>query len=306
MNIALKTFSPNTLGIFACIFWALSPTLVCSLRSIPPFEVLLFMYSISFSLILHQTYQTHSWSSITTLPKLLSLISVMGICGNDIFYILSLRLIAPEHAELIAYLWPIFSLTGMSFFGKINLNKYHFIGIFCAFFGVAILLVQNTGLQDFNISNLGYLIAISGALIWSVYNILAGIYKNTSEVLFIPVFGVGLLMSLCLHLHYESFIIPNVQQMASIAFMGITTHYLAYTFWDYGIKKGNFILLNSLCYCNPIASIFVLIIFGHTQSNALLWVAAILICTGCLISNTNPKTFKNLFQQTHIFNPIKS
>ena len=65
--------------------------------------------------------------------------------------------------------------------------------------------------------------------------------------------------------------------------MGITTHCIAYLCWDYGIKKGNFKLLNILSYSNPIISTLLLIVFGLAHLSAILFVSVLLLFLAGLI-----------------------
>ncbi|HJN38131.1 MAG TPA: EamA family transporter [Gammaproteobacteria bacterium] len=297
----LKNINPNIWGITACLFWSLSPSWVCNLNELPPFETIFFMYLISFTLIAYKNYKKPIWPSLKTIPKHLALIGVVGICGNDMLYILSLKIIAPEHAELIAYLWPIFSLIGMSFFGKIQPKFHHALGMLLALSGIGILSLQDTPSMQLYHFNVGYLVAILGAIVWSVYNVFAKINNSIPETIFILIFGSGLIMSLLTHLYFESFILPSLSQLFSISLMGLTTHFLAYTFWDYSIKHGNFIFLHSFAYLNPLISISFLILFGYTQATILLWSAAILICLGCFIINNPFNPLRYLVKKLNLF-----
>ena len=75
--------------------------------------------------------------------------------------------------------------------------------------------------------------------------------------------------------------------------MGIATHCLAYFFWDYGVKKGNFKLLSILSYFNPIISISILIIAGYSKPTYVLFISSFLIFSAGLIGGLTWKKSKS-------------
>jgi len=269
------------IGYSALLCWALAAPLVVQIKSIPLFETLTIVFSVSFLISSIKLTLCQQWSQLKQ-PWFLWLIGFLGIYGNDILYIAAFKHAPAAHADLINYLWPIIVILFTGFLPNEKLSVRHLFAASLGFAGVYVLIYQHD--QGFERQYLfGYLLAFLDALVWSIYTLMARRYgKSPVEIIGIYC-GVGAVCSLLIHLQLEIVVLPNLQQCLILLLMGMTTQCLAYFFWDFGIKRGDFKYLSILSFGNPLLSIFFLIAFGMAKPSMELFIASILITLGGMI-----------------------
>ncbi|GGI86251.1 DMT family transporter [Legionella impletisoli] len=272
---------PTLIGYSALIFWALAAPLVVQIKSLPVFETLSIVFSVSFLISAVKLTIYREWSKLKQ-PWFLWVIGFLGIYGNDLLYIAAFKHAPATHADLINYLWPIIVILFAGFLPNERLCFKHLLAASMGFAGIYILISQND--HGFDSRYLfGYLLALLDAVVWSLYTLMARHYgKSPVEIIGIYC-GIGAISSLLIHVHMESFILPSNLEWSILVMMGMTTQCLAYFFWDFGVKRGNFKLLTILSYGNPILSVFFLILFGMAKFSVELGIACLLVTLGGLI-----------------------
>ncbi|MDC0864893.1 EamA family transporter, partial [Rickettsiaceae bacterium] len=125
----------------------------------------------------------------------------------------------------------------------------------------------------------------ASALVWSIYIIISRRYAKTTPELFAIYCGCGAIISVSMHLAFESTVIPNLKEGIMLIVMGITTHSIAYYAWDYAIKKGHFNILRILPYGNPTISVLALIIFGFAELTIELLISTLMIFAAGIIGS---------------------
>lgn len=272
---------PTLIGYSALIFWALAAPFVVKIKSLPIFEILTIIFTVSFVLSAVKLTLCRQWSTLKQ-PWFLWIIGILGIYGNDLLYILAFQHAPAAHADLINYLWPILVIVLTGSLPNESLSIRHLLAACVGFSGIYILITQNE--QGFDLQYLsGYLLAFLDALIWSLYTLVARHFGKTPAEIIGIYCGVGAICSLLLHLHLETCVSPHLEQWAILITMGATTQCLAYFFWDFGIKRGDFKMLTILSYGNPILSIFLLILFGMAKISIALCLACLLVTLGGMI-----------------------
>ncbi len=272
---------PTLIGYSALIFWALAAPFVVKIKSLPVFESLAIVFSVSFLLSSIKLTLYRQWSKLKQ-PWFLWPVGLLGIYGNDLLYIVAFKHAPAAHADLINYLWPIIVILLTGFLPDEKLSFRHLLAASMGFAGIYILICQND--QGFERQYLfGYVLAFLDALVWSAYTLMARHYgKSPIEIIGIYC-GIGAICSLFLHIHLEIPILPQWEQWVILIMMGMTTQCLAYFFWDFGIKRGDFKLLTILSYGNPILSILFLILFGMAKPSIELFLACVLVTLGGMI-----------------------
>ncbi|KTD23188.1 DMT family transporter [Legionella londiniensis] len=287
---------PTVIGYSALIFWALAAPFVVHIKSLPVFESLTIVFGVSFILSASKLTYHRQWSHLQQ-PWFLWIVGFLGIYGNDLLYIAAFKHAPAAHADLINYLWPIMVILLTGLLPNEKLSFRHLLAASLGFFGIYILISQNN--EGFDAQYLlGYTLAFLDALVWSLYTLMARHYGK-SPVETIGVYcGLGALCSLFLHLHLETAVMPQYGQWLILLIMGATTQCLAYFFWDFGVKCGDFKLLTILSYGNPILSIGFLILFGLAKPSLELLIACVLVSLGGLVGMF-PLTAIGQFFRTH-------
>jgi len=275
--------------------WAISATSVASLKKIPTYEILSIVFLIGF--ICSASYNTYNrnWKKTLDHPFYIWIIGIIGIFGNEVLFIESFKHAPVAHVDLINFLWPIMVIFFSSLFPKEKLQFRYFLASLIAFIGIYILIFYDEG-QNINFQHQyikGYLYALFAAFFWTFYTIISKFYGKLKTEMIGIYCGLGFILSFLMHLAYEKTIMPTLSNFISLIFMGIATHCLAYFFWDYGVKKGNFKLLSILSYFNPIISISILIIAGYSKPTYVLFISSFLIFSAGLIGGLTWKKSKS-------------
>lgn len=267
---------PTWIGYTALLFWALAAPFVVQIKSLPIFESLTVIFLISFLLSAVKLSFYQEWLKLKQ-PWFIWVGGVLGIYGNDILYITAFKHAPAAHADLINYLWPVMVILFTSFLPNEQLSKRHILAATLGFMGIYVLLLSNTHQGFEHRFLIGYVCAFLDAVVWALYTVMARRYSQTPVESIGIYCGIAALCSLVFHLKLETFIFPTASQWGVLLLMGATTQCLAYFFWEYGVKQGDFKLLTVLSYGNPMLSIFLLICCGMAKPSVQLVIATLLI-----------------------------
>jgi drug/metabolite transporter (DMT)-like permease len=273
-----SSINATIIGQLALLIWAMSVCGMVVLKDIPAFEILsvLFVSGLIASSIMNTI--CGNWKVVATHPKYILLTGIIGIIGNDIFYIFAFKYAPAAHVDLIALSWPVIVLILASIFLNETIRFHHIFACIIAFLGIYMLITAESEVGVFDEEYLlGYLCALTSAILWSIYVIISRKYIKYTPELFAVYCGIGSSFAISMHFIFETTVIPTNTQLVILVFMGITTHSIAYYGWDFAIKKGNFKLLNILSYGNPILSVFGLVVFGFAELTDELFIATIMI-----------------------------
>lgn len=274
----------TVVGYGALLFWSMSATLTAMVSKIPTFQIISIALAISFLLACIMLTIGKRWHTIKQ-PYMVWIVGIIGINCNDMLYIAASKHAPVVQVGLICYLWPIFVVLFSSFMPREKITLGQGIAVIVGFIAVYILTVFDNELGYLSMAYLpGYILAVSGSIIWSIFILNSRQYpKSPPEI--IGIFcGVGMCVSLCLHLSLETFVVPDTSEWVAMILMGLFTQGSAYLLWDLGIKRGNFKLLTILSYGNPILSVAWLILSGHAKVTPALLVACLLVVISGLIT----------------------
>lgn len=277
-------YNPSLIGIFALIIWSFSALFATVVKELPVFEMLTFVFFVSFITISTKIIIYREWYKLRQ-PAIMWIVGIAGIYGNDLFYFQAFKHAPASHVDIINYLWPIFVVMLTTIFTNEKCQEKHVIGSCISFLGVY-LLIAFDGVTNFKLEYLlGYGSALLDAIIWAVYVLVCRRYKDLhSEVIGIYC-GVCAIFSVIGHLSTEIFVMPNFSQIIAMIIIGIVAQGLAYVLWEKSIKNGNYILLITLSYFTPILSIAILILFHKAIYSHALLAATLFVTAGSLIAN---------------------
>jgi drug/metabolite transporter (DMT)-like permease len=297
LKISVSQENSNTiLGILAILFWGTTIAFSRSLtEQLGPLTTASWIYMLS-----------GVWGCIYLMnkpggiKKIFQLPILYLICCGIlfIFYMVCLYLavglaVSREQVievSIINYLWPgltlIFSLPILHKKGKVILIP----GIVIAFAGFYLATVQSGMFSwevfkgNFQVSYLPYLLAFMAAIIWGLYSNLvrrwAGHTEGGAVPLFLLITGL-VLITIRFIFPEESYWTPHV--IVELLYMSIFPTFLAYTFWDRAMRKGNIILVASLSYFTPLLSIIISSFYLQVIIKPTLWIACGLVIAGAVI-----------------------
>ncbi len=159
--------------------------------------------------------------------------------------------------------------------------------------GAAILLIENARTGEFaayfrlpvKIYAFGVLglCAVLGAAVWAGYSTLAKTVKYPPGATG-AFFLTGAALSFALHLAMEETIWPETTwQWLFVILLGLGR--MSYTVWDDAMKHGDQLLLTSLSFFIPLASVGWLVLAGYAPADTMALLAGAAILIGCLVTN---------------------
>ena len=297
MKISVSQENSNTIfGILAILFWGTTIAFSRSLtEQLGPLTAASWIYLLS-----------GIWSCIYLVSKPGGIkktfqlpISYLIGCGTlFVFYMVCLYLAVGLafsreqviEVSIINYLWPgltlVFSLPILNKKAKITLIP----GVVLAFSGFYLATV-NSGMfswevfkGNFQVNYFPYLLAFMAAISWGLYSILVRLWAGHTESGAVPLFllGTGLvLIAIRSMFPEESYWTPRV--VVELLYMSVFPTFLAYTFWDRAMRKGNIILVASLSYFTPLLSIIISSLYLRVVIKPSLWIACGLVIAGAVI-----------------------
>ncbi len=293
------------IGQAALVIWSLSACCTMALSGIPAFEILsgIFISGFVASSIINTI--KGNWSDASGRPKYLILAGILGIIGNDIFYILSFKHAPAIQVDLIVYLWPMMVLILSSLFLNEKTGIHHIFACILAFLGVYILLTADSETGLFHPQYLiGYACAFASALLWSIYIIISRKYAKSTPELFAIYCGVGAIFSLVMHFNFETTVMPSFWQGVILIVMGVATHSFAYYGWDFAIKRGHFKLLSILPYGNPILSVLALIFFGFADLTIEVLISTLMVFAAGAVAGLKAKRLSKIDSDIRVKNKV--
>lgn len=271
------------------------------LSRIPLFELLTIALSIGFILTLLKLSISKQWRCIKQ-PWYIWLIGISGIYGTDLLFYAALKHAPVAQIDLINYLWPIILIIATSLLPSEKCSWQHVLAGLIGLFAVYILLTNGQGFASFQAQYAwGYLLAFIEACVWVSYCLSSRIFYKTPIEMIGMYLGVGAIISLALHHHYETTIIPNGKEWLFLCCIGILASCGAYYFWDFAIKHGNIKLLSILSYGNPIISAGLLVLAGKAHLSPSLGIASLLIAIAAIVASPGfPRISQLIFTRLRI------
>lgn len=283
VNINNNVNYATLLGFLAIVFWSWDAVLFSKLKNIPVFEIVSVVFAIVFIITAIRLTLLKRWNLILQSWPIW-LLGIVGIYGNNIFYIGALKYAPPQQAILIYYLWPIFATLLSAIIFREQFRWRNLAALIVGFSALFVLNFQNYHFVFHPDYIKGYVCAIIVAILWSGYVVISSKSKPIPIETLGLFFGVGALCSFGIHFSIETTVIPNNEQILFLVIIAILTQYFAYYAWQLGIQKGNAQLLSLLSYGTPIMAVIWLAMVGIAHMSIHLMIAALLITFSAYLS----------------------
>jgi len=298
LKITVSQENLNTIfGILAILFWGTTIAFSRSLtEQLGPLTAASWIFLLS-----------GIWSCIYLISKpggikktfQLPILYLIGCGALFVFYMVCLYLAVGLafsreqviEVSIINYLWPgltlVFSLPILRKKAKITLIP----GVVLAFSGFYLATVESGMFSwevfkgNFQVNYFPYLLAFMAAISWGLYSILVRRWAGHTEGGAVPLFllGTGLvLIAIRFMFPEESYWTPRV--VLELLYMSVFPTFLAYTFWDRAMRKGNIILVASFSYFTPLLSVLITSFYLQVKIQANIWIACLLVIAGALLS----------------------
>ncbi len=132
-----------------------------------------------------------------------------------------------------------------------------------------------------------YLCGVGAAVAWGLYSNLSKAYASDGEgggvSFFLLATGVALLAVAKAAGLRVSVRHVDRQTLLMIGYMALVPSLLAYTLWDYAVRRGRLVLIGSLSYATPLLSTALSSAVLSVTPGGELWTAALLVVGGALL-----------------------
>lgn len=275
--------SPNLGGFLALIFFSLGNLCVALSGDMPAFQLsAMVLLSCALTLWLYFKFTGKNIRASLNLPASQYIITLLGIGGYQILVNSAFKMAPAFEMNILNYLWPILLVLFSKFKHQQALKKNECAGMALGFIGMCVIFMPQNG-TAFNHIGAGHFVMIAAAVIWAFYSaFITG--KKSSVALLIPVTAFSGGLCLMIHLLFEETIIS----MPVIAWIAVAIYCLtrfSYALWDFGMRKGDQMLLSSLSYFLPLLSCIYFIAFGIMPVRIEVAIGGAFIIIGCIIVN---------------------
>ncbi len=287
----MHTVLPQTrfatfVGFAALVMWSSLAALSVAVKDIPPFQLLsIGMFLGGLSGAATWPFRPGAWRRALVLPPKIWAVGIYGLFFYHLCFFLAFRWAPPLQANIINYLWPLFTIIFSVFLPGHVFKSHHLTGLIVGVLGVVTaLLTAPTSIDGTFIY--GYLCAGVCALTWSSYTVMSRYYKQISTDAVTGFCFAVAFLSFVAHLCLEQTLWPTTPaSWLSLLLIGLFPTGIAFYAWDYGVKKGNLLLLGFVSYATRIASSVFLWIFGFAEFNSGAWTGIALITAGAAIAS---------------------
>jgi drug/metabolite transporter (DMT)-like permease len=275
-------------GLGAILLWSGLAAITLAAGTLPPFQLIAMCFGVAaFVGVLYLAFDAGARRQLRKTPWGALALGVAGLFGFHFFYFLALGTAPPVQANLINYLWPLLVvlLSGVLPGASEPLRLRHLAGCGLAFCGALLLLADENALAFERRALAGYGAACLAAVIWAGYSLLLRNYSGVPSAAVALSCALTALLSALAHLAFEETRWPDgTRQWLAVLALGLGPVGLAFYIWDYGCKHGDLRLLGTAAYATPLLSTAVLTTLGIGTGGAHIWLAALLISGGALVT----------------------
>jgi len=279
-----KTTIATLIGAGALLLWSLAAMLFCQLKRLPLFEIGAVITFLGFCFTAIRLTVTKRWY-VAKQPIIVWIVGIIGIFFNNLLLNGAIRMAPVAHVDLINYTWPLLIGVLSGLLPKERFSPVTLVSGAVGFFGVYTLVAADCDANPLCTENLyGYGVAFLAALSWTTYTLFMRHHRDLPTEMVGLFCGLAALFNLSLHLTVEQTVIPNGNESIVLILFGFLVCGVAYSLWDFAVKKGEIKTLSMFSFGTPIASIMWLVIFGICPATPALAFATLMVVAASLIS----------------------
>lgn len=283
---------PTILGLSAITMWGCLALLAVLTKEVPAFLLLALCFAISAALLfLKRLFTRQPLFTRPTLTPMQWLSGIAGLFGFHFCYFMALKFAPAIQVSLIVYLWPLLLTLLVA---PPDQKIKALLGGSLGFAGVALVILQrdSSGTADLSWDAVlpGYLLAISCALIWSLYSWSLSKSQGSSDDIGWLSVAVALL-ALTAHFALEEPALGQLtrEELFGALLLGLGPVGGAFYLWDIGMKRGNQALLAVSSFAAPLITALTLVVAGISQWSMSVLLALILVISGGWVANRPAK-----------------
>jgi drug/metabolite transporter (DMT)-like permease len=273
------------IGFTAVLMWAVLALMSAASGNVPPFQLAAMTFLIGGMIgVVTWPFRPHAIVALRQNWRIW-LLGVGGLFGYHFVYFSAIRAAPPVEVSLIAYLWPLFLVLFSALLPGERLKWHHLIGVVFGLAGAALVITKGQSLGLQNGFTRGHAWAFLCPVIWAGYSVLS---RRSGEVSTDVVAGFCMATALLAgvsHLAFEQTVWPEgATQWLAVLGLGLLPVGAAFYTWDFGVKRGDIMVLGASSYAAPLLSTVVLVMTGFAPLHWSVIAACVLITAGAVIA----------------------
>ncbi|MBR0681820.1 DMT family transporter [Roseomonas eburnea] len=275
--------SATLAGAGALLLWAFLALLARSASGLPPLQLTTLGFAVG-GLLALGVVAAQGRLKLLRQGRLAWVHGVGGLFGYHALYFAALALAPPVEANLLNYLWPLLIVLLSGPVLGLHLGPQRLAGVGFGFAGCVLLVGAGASFPAG--AALGFACALGCAVVWAVYSVTS---KRMAAVPTEALAGFCLATAVLAgvaHLAFETTVVPDARQWASVLALGAGPLGAAFFLWDAGMKRGDPRLLGTLAYAVPVASTLLLVVAGEGVLDWRTGAAAVLVVGGGILAAT--------------------
>lgn len=275
--------NPTLSGIIALFIFSIGTILVALSGDIPPFQLsFLMFFSGTITIWFYFRKAGTDFRGKLKAPISQYMVMFLGVGIYSILLNIAFKTAPAFEINMLNYLWPILLVLFAKLLKKQCLRATELLGMILGFVGMCVIFMPQDEALFAHVGT-GHVLIILAAVVWAFYSAFVS-EKHYSVVLLIPVMAFSGCVSFVLHVLFEQTIwVQSASVWIAVLVLCLTR--FCFALWDYGMRKGDQMLLNSLSYFLPLLSSLYFIAFGLTPARAGVAIGGALIVAGCVIVN---------------------
>lgn len=288
-------FSPGPKAVWTLVgaaaipLWATWPLLaVVSTESIPLFQFLAIIFAVGAAILFLFRRPAPAQSEKLVTPGFdfkaskwtAAFMISIGLFVADIFFIRAIQIIPAAQANLLNYLWPLMVVVIGVPLGLVQASKKHAFSMLLGLAGAMLVIGPDITAGAWA----GVVLALATGLSWTAYCLFRLWQGPDAPDALAHGFALSAGFAAVFHLATETTIIPPMGALISAVLVGIIPLALGNLTWDYGVRRGDRVLLATLAYATPLVSAIFLVAFGFSQATLELLAGGLLIVAAGIIS----------------------
>ena len=273
------------IGFTAVLMWAFLALLTSAAGHVPPFQLSAMTFTIGSLVGFLRIAARPTLIATFRQPLNVWLIGTIGLCLYHCAYFFAIQSAPAVEASLIAYLWPLLIVVFAAFLPGESLRPHHVVGVMLGLLGAILIITKGGTIEIKNGLKSGHIVALFCAFIWSGYSVLSRRLGQVPTEIVAGYCLITAIVSLGLHFALETTLMPStLLQWAAIILLGLFPVGAAFYTWDFGVKRGDIMVLGAASYASPLLSTLVLLASGYADFHWTVLVACLLITFGALIA----------------------
>jgi drug/metabolite transporter (DMT)-like permease len=276
----------NLAGYTSVTLWSFSALFISWTSDMPPFLLAALNSAIGFAFFgLKWLTVPKQLQKALRQPKQVWALYFLAVVFYRGFYLSGLKLAPIVEANLLNYLWPLLIIVLSALLDKKKIPPPIYVGAVACFTGVICIGLSNKGGTGLSFEH-GHIFALVAASSWALYSVLTRRFPGAITDMIGVMHLIAVAVFSLFHIFFEAPV--SLASISPLAWIGTTGLSLAvslgYSLWDRAMTHGDRERVATAAYFTPLMSTVWLILFAQAPMTKLIWIAAVLILGGSLIS----------------------